>query len=165
MRECGVYGGRRAALPRGARVARDRLDAAKRLGNPHAAFTIRTNEGLARLPLNELDEAASAFSDAPAVCRDAGAEDLVDETLLGLAAVAASRGDFDRAARRAALALSHQTAERERRGGHGVVAVGRDSRTGARQIRSTASRNAGSRTRIGVMTGAYGRQSPRPRMT
>ena len=88
------------------------FDAARRLGDPNAAFMIRTNLGLAQLFLDELDAAASAFCDALALCRDAGAEDVVDETLLGLAAVEALRGDFDRAARLAGGAISHQTAER-----------------------------------------------------
>jgi hypothetical protein len=88
------------------------FDAARQLGDPNAVFMIRTNQGLAQLFLDELDAAAAAFCNALAICRDAGAEDVVDETFLGLAAVQALRGDFDRAARLAGAALSHQTAER-----------------------------------------------------
>jgi predicted ATPase/class 3 adenylate cyclase len=88
------------------------FDAAQRLEDPNALFMIQTNQGLAQLFLDELDAAAAAFCSALAICRDAGAEQVIDETLLGLAAVEASRGDFDRAARLAGAAISHQTAER-----------------------------------------------------
>jgi predicted ATPase/class 3 adenylate cyclase len=98
--------------PEALRLLQTAFDAARRLGDPNAVFMIRTNEGLAQLFLDQLDAAASAFCDALAICRDAGAEDVVDETLLGLASVEASRGDFDRAARLAGGAIAHQTAER-----------------------------------------------------
>jgi tetratricopeptide (TPR) repeat protein len=88
------------------------LEAAQRLGDPHALFTIRTNQGLARLFLEEMDQAALAFREALMICRDAGDEDLVDETLLGLAVADAARGYFRGAARLAGAAARHETPER-----------------------------------------------------
>jgi predicted ATPase/DNA-binding SARP family transcriptional activator len=90
------------------------LDAARPLGYMKLVFLIRGNEGLARLFLNDVDEAAHAFGDALAVCRAGGCEDIVDETLLGLAAVAACHGDLTRAAHLAGAAKGHQTASRGR---------------------------------------------------
>jgi hypothetical protein len=88
------------------------LEAARRLAAPFGVFHIRTTQGLARPFLDDLDAAAVAFHDALAVCRDAGAQDIVDETLLGLGVVEASRGDCDRAARLTGAALRHESAER-----------------------------------------------------
>src|SRR4051794_16617769 len=68
-----------------------------------------SNRGLARLFLNEIEEAGQEFGDALAICRAAGREDIVDETLLGLAAVEASRGALARAARLAGAAKRHET--------------------------------------------------------
>jgi predicted ATPase/DNA-binding SARP family transcriptional activator len=90
------------------------LEAGRRLRDPKLVFHTRTNQGLARLFLDELDDAAHAFGDALAVCREAGCEDVVDETLLGLAAVAARRGQFARAARLAGCATSHEMTSRNR---------------------------------------------------
>jgi tetratricopeptide (TPR) repeat protein len=83
------------------------LDAADQLGNRRSVFFIRGNQGLARLFLDELDEAASAFHDSIAAARDVAAEDLVDEALLGMAAVAARREEADRAACLAGAARAH----------------------------------------------------------
>lgn len=80
------------------------LDAARQLEHPSLMFLIRGNQGLARLFLDELDEAVLAFSDALAVCRESGHEKFVYEPLLGLAAVAAHRGQLVRAARLAGTA-------------------------------------------------------------
>jgi tetratricopeptide (TPR) repeat protein len=84
------------------------LDAGRQLGRPNFVFLIRTNQGLAMLLLDEIDEAAQAFSDALAVCRDAGCETVIDETLLCLAVVAARRGELARAARIAGAAERHR---------------------------------------------------------
>jgi non-specific serine/threonine protein kinase len=88
------------------------LRAAQELQDPFAVFTVRTNQGLARLFSEQLHEAADAFCDALAVCRAAAAEELVDETLLGLAALEVARGDTGRAARLAGAAAAHETTVR-----------------------------------------------------
>jgi predicted ATPase len=90
------------------------LDAARRLGSLHAEYLVCGNLGLARLFLDELDESAEAFCDALAICREAGDEGLVDETLLGVAAVAARRGDLRRAAQLVGAARAHETPEANR---------------------------------------------------
>jgi predicted ATPase/DNA-binding SARP family transcriptional activator len=78
------------------------------LGNARSVFYFAGNQGLARLFLDETDEAARAFREALAVCADAAAQDMVDEPLLGLAAVAARQGHPDRAARLAGAATAHR---------------------------------------------------------
>ena len=88
------------------------LDSARALGDPAAIFFIRTNQGLASLFLGDVDEARHALCEALAACRDGKAEDVVDETVLGLAAVEASRGDLARAAQLAGAAQGVETAER-----------------------------------------------------
>jgi tetratricopeptide (TPR) repeat protein len=84
---------------------------ARPLGDPAALFFIRTNQGLASLFADDLDGARQAFGEALTACRD-GAEDVVDETLLGLAAAEASHGDLERAARLTGAAQSRETANR-----------------------------------------------------
>ena len=86
------------------------LDAARRLDDPSELFAVHGNQGLARLFLHEPEDAGQQFCDALAVCREAGHEDDagVDETLLGLAAVEASRGQLARAARLTGAAKAHQ---------------------------------------------------------
>jgi predicted ATPase/class 3 adenylate cyclase len=88
------------------------LEFARPLEDPAAIFFIRTNHALASLFLDDLDGARRAFCEALIACRDGGTEDVVDETLLGLAAVEASRGDLARAARLAGAAQGRETAER-----------------------------------------------------
>lgn len=87
----------------------DGLDAGRELDHPGLVFHMRSNRGLAWLFLDELDDAAAEFSDALAICRDASCEDVVDETLVGLAAVAARRGEASRAGGLAAAAVTHKT--------------------------------------------------------
>ena len=87
------------------------LEFARPLGDPAGVFFIRTNQGLASLFADDLDEARHAFCEALATCRD-GAEDVADETLLGLAAVEASQGDLERAARLAGAAQGRETVDR-----------------------------------------------------
>ena len=79
-----------------------------------STFFIRGNQGLAWLFLDELDKAAQGFRDALAVCREAGREDLVAETLLGLAVVSARRGELTRAAHLAGAARANGTPEPNR---------------------------------------------------
>jgi predicted ATPase/DNA-binding SARP family transcriptional activator len=85
------------------------LLAARRLGNLHAVFLNLGNIGLARLFLGDLQEAADAFTGALAVCIQAGDERQLDETLLGMAAVVAKRGQHARAARLVGAARAHPT--------------------------------------------------------
>ncbi len=76
--------------------------------NAELLFLVVTNEGLARLFVDEIDEAAVAFAEALAVCRDAACEGEVLEPLLGLAAIAARRGRHEHAARLAGAATRHR---------------------------------------------------------
>jgi predicted ATPase/class 3 adenylate cyclase len=85
------------------------LETARPLEDPHAVFIIRGNEGLARVFLHQLDAAAVAFRAGFAVCHEAADEDIVDEPLLGLAAVAALQGEFPLAARLAGAARAYET--------------------------------------------------------
>jgi predicted ATPase/class 3 adenylate cyclase len=84
------------------------LDAARRLDDPSSLFIIQGNQGLARLFLHEHKDAGQQFCNALAVCREGGREDVVDEALLGLAAVEASRGHLARAALLTGAAKAHQ---------------------------------------------------------
>jgi tetratricopeptide (TPR) repeat protein len=88
------------------------LEAARRLGDPNSTFLIWGNYGLARLFVGEFEEAGRAFREALAVCRDAGGEDIVDETLLGLAAVAVRQDEPAHAACLFGAAVKHETVER-----------------------------------------------------
>ena len=89
------------------------------LRHPELRFHFRTNQGLAWLFEGHIDEAAVAFGDALAVCRAASSEHLVDETLLGAAAVAAARGHLSRAARIEGAATRHATVSQA----HGEVTI------------------------------------------
>ena len=59
------------------------MQAVRVLGNARSVFYFAGNQGLARLFLDETDEAARAFGDALAVCADAAAQDIVDESATG----------------------------------------------------------------------------------
>jgi hypothetical protein len=87
----------------------DGLDAARRLSGAHWVFMLRANEGLARLFLQQLDQAHDALSEALAASREAGSENIADEALLGLSAVTALRGEHARAASLAGAARAHMT--------------------------------------------------------
>jgi hypothetical protein len=87
------------------------LEFARPLDDPAALFFLQTNHALACLFADDLDEARHAFCEALTAGRE-GAEDLADETLLGLAAVEASQGDLERAARLAGAAHGRETADR-----------------------------------------------------
>jgi hypothetical protein len=56
------------------------------------------NVGLAHLFLGDLDAAEAAFGESLALMMWSGEEQLVDETLLGMSAVSARRGELERAA-------------------------------------------------------------------
>ena len=75
-------------------MARQGLDSARALGDPAAIFFIRTNQGLASLFLT-ISTRPDTRSARRSRLAGTGAEDVADETLLGLAAVEASRGDLD----------------------------------------------------------------------
>jgi tetratricopeptide (TPR) repeat protein len=76
----------------------DGLEAARRLEDLTLVYLVLGNQGLARLFLDDLDDAEQAFRAGLALCRRAGCEDIFAEPLLGLAAVAARRDDIERAA-------------------------------------------------------------------
>jgi predicted ATPase/class 3 adenylate cyclase len=84
------------------------LDAARPFDDPGWQFIIQGNQGLARLFLHDLKDARERFCAALAVCVEAGRESAVDETLLGLAAVEASRGQPARAACLTGAAKAHE---------------------------------------------------------
>jgi hypothetical protein len=95
------------------------LNAARQLEHPNLMFHIRGNQGLAMLFLDELDDAAQAFRDALAFCRESGLEKFVYEPLLGLAAVAARRGQLVRAAHLTGAATALEAVSK----GHLEVAI------------------------------------------
>jgi predicted ATPase/DNA-binding SARP family transcriptional activator len=84
------------------------LAAADESGDPSTRFIIRSNQGVALILLGELADAARALDDALEVCHEAGAEEIVDETLLATAALAAADSDLLGAARLAGAAERHQ---------------------------------------------------------
>jgi predicted ATPase/DNA-binding SARP family transcriptional activator len=84
------------------------LSASDALGSPSLRCLIRGNQGVASLLLGELADAALAVDDALELCHEAGMEDIVDETLLAAAALAAEDADLPRAARLAGAAERHK---------------------------------------------------------
>jgi tetratricopeptide (TPR) repeat protein len=84
------------------------LTAADESGDPSTRFIIRGNQGVASFLLGELADAARALDDALELCHEAGAEEIVDETLLATAALAAADSDLRGAARLAGAAEPHQ---------------------------------------------------------
>jgi predicted ATPase/class 3 adenylate cyclase len=85
------------------------LDAARLLDDPAGLLIIQGNQGLARLFLHELEDAGDKFRDALAVHGAAEYQAGVDEALLGLAAVEASRGQLERAAQLTGAAKAYQS--------------------------------------------------------
>jgi tetratricopeptide (TPR) repeat protein len=83
------------------------LEASQPLGELDLVYLIRGNQGLVHLFLDHLAEAGQLFRDALADCQEAGSEDIIDETLLGLGAVAARKGDLEGAAQLAGAAQAH----------------------------------------------------------
>jgi predicted ATPase/class 3 adenylate cyclase len=84
------------------------LEATRALGNPNWPFMIQGNRGLASLFLGELDEAAQQLCASLALAREGGRKEGIDEPLLGLAAVEASRAHLERAARLTGAAKAHE---------------------------------------------------------
>jgi tetratricopeptide (TPR) repeat protein len=83
------------------------LIAARSLDDPNLVYLIRGNQGVANLFLDRPAEAGQRFRDALAVCREGGTEDIIDETLFGLAAATAKQGDLERAAQLVGAARAH----------------------------------------------------------
>ena len=74
------------------------LSAAVEFGGPSMRYVIRGNQGVASFLLGEPADAARALDDALGLCHEAGAEDVVDETLLATAGLVAEDSDPVRAA-------------------------------------------------------------------
>jgi hypothetical protein len=91
---------------------RQALDGARSIRDPRLLYLILGNIGLARLFAGDLRAAREALDESVSLCRAAGMEDTVDETLLALAAVAAREGDGRRAALLAGAGERHSTASR-----------------------------------------------------
>ena len=85
----------------------DGLDAARTVGDAQAVRHVSANRGLAQMWLGDFDGAACALAEALALTREAGAEHMVEEPLLGMAALAARRDALPRAARLAGAASAH----------------------------------------------------------
>ena len=86
-----------AALP----IARD-------LDHPFSWMLVRGNLGLAALLTGDTEAAGDAFREELALCRELVALPFATEALLGLAGVAALRGDIERAARLVGAADTHR---------------------------------------------------------
>ncbi len=83
------------------------LPVARDLASPLQWMFVRGNFGLAALLTGDADSAQLAFCDELELCRELVTRPLACEGLLGLAAVAASRGAADRAARLVGAATAH----------------------------------------------------------
>jgi predicted ATPase/DNA-binding SARP family transcriptional activator len=80
---------------------------ARALDDPHSSMLLRGNVGLAALLTGDTEAARHAFREELRLCRELVVLALASEGLLGLAAVAAVRGDNDRAARLSGAARAH----------------------------------------------------------
>ena len=69
---------------------------------------VHGNFGLAALLTGDTDAARDAFREELALCRELVVRPFATEGLLGLAGVAAVRGDIDRAARLVGAAAAHR---------------------------------------------------------
>jgi predicted ATPase/DNA-binding SARP family transcriptional activator len=94
------------------REAKEFIDSALRIASdsdhPFTWMSIHGNLGLAALLTGDSDAARRAFHEELAVCRELVARPYDIEGLRGLAAVAAVRGDVDRAARLVGAAAAHR---------------------------------------------------------
>ena len=88
------------------------LDRSRPLGDLNLVYLIRGNQGLANLFLDNPGGAEQRFREALAVCREGGSEDILDETLLGLAAATARQGNLPLAAQLAGAARAHPSSGR-----------------------------------------------------
>ena len=84
------------------------LEAARTIDDPQALRHVSGNRGLAMLWLGDTEGAARSLGEALALTREAGAEHMLRESLLGMAAVNARRGELRRAAQLAGAASAHQ---------------------------------------------------------
>jgi predicted ATPase/DNA-binding SARP family transcriptional activator len=84
------------------------LSATDEWGGRDMRFIIRGNQGIASLLLGELADAARALDEALELCHEVGGEEVVDETLLATAALAAEDSDLPRAARLVGAAERHK---------------------------------------------------------
>jgi hypothetical protein len=81
---------------------------ARRLEHPSIWMLLHGNAGLAALLTGDTDAAHEAFRDELRLCRETVELPFASEGLIGLAAVAAVRGDADRAARLASASDAHR---------------------------------------------------------
>jgi hypothetical protein len=82
------------------------------LDNPYLWMLLRANFGLAALLTGDTDSARDAFREELEFCRELVLPRMAYEGLSGLAAVAAVRGDNDRAARLSGAAAAHRYDQR-----------------------------------------------------
>jgi hypothetical protein len=80
----------------------------RELDSPYLWMFPRGNVGLTALLVGDVDEARAAFEDELQLCRALVTPPFISEAVGGLAAVAAARGDLDRAARLSGAADAHR---------------------------------------------------------
>ena len=85
------------------------MEVVERSEDLHARYVVSENEALARVLMGDLAGAAHFYEIALRVARTAGAGDIIDEALLGVAVLRAQLGDRDVAARLAGAAARHET--------------------------------------------------------
>ena len=88
--------------------AESALPIARELDHPFSWMLVQGNFGLAALLTGDTDAARDAFREELALCRELVVRPFATEGLLGLAGVAAVRGDIDRAARLVGAAAAHR---------------------------------------------------------
>jgi predicted ATPase/DNA-binding SARP family transcriptional activator len=86
------------------------LAAARKVGDPFSLLVVEGNQGLAHLFLENVQQAKDCFSRSVQLCRHAAFHGLVDEGLLGLAAVAVLQDRSAHAARLVGAARAHTDA-------------------------------------------------------
>jgi hypothetical protein len=94
--------------PDAKRLVERALSIARRLEHPSIWMLLRGNAGLAALLTGDTDAAHEAFREELRLCRETVDLPFAFEGLIGLAAVAAVRGDADRAARLAGASDAHR---------------------------------------------------------
>jgi hypothetical protein len=88
--------------------AESALPLARDLDHPFSWMLVQGNFGLAALLTGDTDAAHDAFREELALCRELVVRPFATEGVLGLAGVAAVRGDVDRAARLVGAAAAHR---------------------------------------------------------
>jgi len=86
------------------------LTVARRLDDPFALLIVQGNQGLAHVFLEHIEPAKRSFSQSLQLCRNPAFHGLVDEGMLGLAAVAVLEERPERAARLVGAARAHADA-------------------------------------------------------